>query len=503
MFRKPPIANTLVKNSISAVFAGIEIHNKPIFPFRYEVVVLLFINAWELLLKAYIYKYLPHVALFKKDGNTKPFSECVSCVFSNLDKNYYPLRENLEKLYQYRTTIAHFYTKQLDILIFALLKKNLIEYKNFLQKFFKKDISDKSNLVLLPIGFSKPLSPIDYLSNASKSTTIPQDIKDYIQSIMESTRKLNDEGIDDSILIDFRLNLTNEKRVKNADIIAGITKSSNTNGTIVIDDTKKVRVTSSFKAQEIRVSRNKSLTNGTLYYEELDENIFKEINNIIQANQILSENKSEFILREEMYYRIYAARSHVDNKKEYFDLLARASLNDFNAPGLFWIKNIDIDSLSNLIVENIIDMKSPRIQSLFKLATLLGDNVLDWVSGILNDKFGNQTQPPEYYWTLSKIISRKGESDTRLRALRSSKSKKIEIKELNVIHTLETLIQNNELAVDLLSQVVTLVSSGVKELRPTGRELDIIAYGNQIEKFGEDLLSQLPTTDKIIKLITL
>ena len=59
MQRRPPIAKNLVRNSIAAIFAAIEIHNKPIFSYRYEVVVLLFINAWELLLKAYIYKYKP------------------------------------------------------------------------------------------------------------------------------------------------------------------------------------------------------------------------------------------------------------------------------------------------------------------------------------------------------------------------------------------------------------------------------------------------------------
>jgi hypothetical protein len=49
--RKPNVSKRLVENSISAMFGAIEIHNKPIFSYRYETSVILFINARELLLK--------------------------------------------------------------------------------------------------------------------------------------------------------------------------------------------------------------------------------------------------------------------------------------------------------------------------------------------------------------------------------------------------------------------------------------------------------------------
>lgn len=40
------------------MFAAVEIHNKPVFEYRYEVGTLLVINAWELALKAHIAKEL-------------------------------------------------------------------------------------------------------------------------------------------------------------------------------------------------------------------------------------------------------------------------------------------------------------------------------------------------------------------------------------------------------------------------------------------------------------
>jgi hypothetical protein len=114
MKRRSPIALSLAKSSKSAMMAAIEIHNKPQISYRYEIVVLLLINAWELLLKAYIYKNLKAIRLFNDDGTTKPLPGCVACVFSNLGKDYLPVKENIELLYEYRNKIAHLYTGILD-----------------------------------------------------------------------------------------------------------------------------------------------------------------------------------------------------------------------------------------------------------------------------------------------------------------------------------------------------------------------------------------------------
>ena len=73
--RKSPIAKNLINNSISGIFSAIEIHNKPRIKYRYEMVVLLVLNSWELLLKGYLYKHHKDVKLFLKDGTSKPFAK--------------------------------------------------------------------------------------------------------------------------------------------------------------------------------------------------------------------------------------------------------------------------------------------------------------------------------------------------------------------------------------------------------------------------------------------
>lgn len=139
--RKSPIAKSLVANSKSAILSAIEIHNKPLFPYRYEICVLLIINAWELLLKAYIYKFIPPAKLFKKDGTTKTFDECLSCVLSTLGEKFSASYESITLLYRYRNSIAHFYSEDIDLIIFSLIKPNVSFYAKFLKEHFKVDLA--------------------------------------------------------------------------------------------------------------------------------------------------------------------------------------------------------------------------------------------------------------------------------------------------------------------------------------------------------------------------
>ena len=70
MAKRKMVLNNLLKNSISAYFSAVELHNKPNIPYRYETVTLLMMNAWELVLKAYVKKYIKNRSIFENDGHT-------------------------------------------------------------------------------------------------------------------------------------------------------------------------------------------------------------------------------------------------------------------------------------------------------------------------------------------------------------------------------------------------------------------------------------------------
>ena len=212
----------LLANEKSAILAAVEIHNKPIFPYRYEVSTVLVINAWELALKAFIARELPDVKLVRQDGTAKPFPDCVSCVSSSLGKSFEVVRCNLEVLYEYRNKVVHFYHEDLDIVVLGLLKAGVLFFVEFLEERFGQVLDQETNLILMPIGFAKPTSPLDFVSNRSASRDCSGEVKEFLQSIRKRSEQLLVQGIDDSMMVNYSVALVNESRVKNADLVAAI-----------------------------------------------------------------------------------------------------------------------------------------------------------------------------------------------------------------------------------------------------------------------------------------
>jgi hypothetical protein len=223
---QPDLATALLANAKSAILAAVEIHNKPIFPYRYEVSTLLAINAWELVLKAFIARQLPSVKLIRQDDTAKSFPECLSCVSSALGKAFEAPRCNLETLYDYRNNVAHFYYEDLGVVVLGLLKSAVLFFVEFLEEHFDERLDEETNLVLLPIGFQKPMSPIDFVSNRSASKDCSPEVKEFLQAIRRRSEHLLGQGIEDSIMINYSLALINESRVKNADLVAAINNAS-------------------------------------------------------------------------------------------------------------------------------------------------------------------------------------------------------------------------------------------------------------------------------------
>lgn len=297
------ILDKLLLNSKSSQLACIEIHNKPIFPFRYELCAILNINSWELLLKSFIIKHYPKVKVIYADGTTKPFDECLAFVAGELGKDFSVVRQNLEKIYEYRCNTIHFYQDDIDILLFSLLSKNILLYHEFLLKYFGIDIASETNLILLPIGFKKPVSPIDFLSNASQIEKSSKAVQSFVKSIIKSTEQISDEGIEDSIMFSFKMSLINESRIKNADVVAAITKDKkkaaigveNVIGKFVLADDENEEGVKRIKIDEDNLFR----TVYTQTYHDVTETCKKlfsdfKLNNAFNSKLKKLKNKPQF-----------------------------------------------------------------------------------------------------------------------------------------------------------------------------------------------------------------
>lgn len=227
--RKKNVVFSLLNASKSAIFSAVEIHNKPQFLYRYPTVSMLMINAWELLLKAFIYKFIGKSKIYEIDDkkHTITFSNSLVLVRDFINTNegkgsFNAVFANLDLIDQYRNTNVHYFEEELNPAIYMLLSRSVINYNNFLDKYFNKDITKESSLFILPIGFNIPFNPVDFLNKNYESVN-----NDFVSAIIKYIKELNDENIQDPILVGFDTLLTSVKNISNSDIIAAINQQDN------------------------------------------------------------------------------------------------------------------------------------------------------------------------------------------------------------------------------------------------------------------------------------
>jgi len=271
MGRGKSVVKLLLDSSEAALFAGIEIHNKPHITYRYPTSVILIINAWELALKAFVYKFIGKKKVYEgKDGHTIAFSKAMDFTEQHINAKKYDkkfpqyndfsaTKANLELLNDYRCSNIHFYESNLDPLIFTLISKAVINYDEFIRLYFKKDITRSDNLMILPVGFKLPLDPIKYLKQAYGKVH-----NDFVNTVIQTIRQLTKDGIKESIVIGFDMYTVSRKKIENADIVAAIDQL---NGTITLN--RLYTPTDDINAPTVRIAE----TSLRLTYQDVLEKV--------------------------------------------------------------------------------------------------------------------------------------------------------------------------------------------------------------------------------------
>ena len=294
MARGKSVTKLLLDSSQAALFAGIEIHNKPHIAFRYPTASILIIDAWVLALKAYVYKYIGKKQIYENDGvHTKSFSKILILTRDHINsqeknKKFQAVYDNLDLLSEYRNSNVHFVEGKLDPVIFMLMSKAVLNYDTFVKKYFNKDITKDDNLIILPVGMKLPFDPIDYLKQDYGSAH-----NEFVNRVVQSVRELNQNGIQESIVVGFDVYADRVRNVQNADIIAALEKDPN-----AVPFRKAVRTTDDPNAPVIRIE----LDLPPLTYHDLRDRakakkpsisfgaIFNEAMKIIKANNMLCKS---------------------------------------------------------------------------------------------------------------------------------------------------------------------------------------------------------------------
>jgi hypothetical protein len=254
--------------------------------------------------------------------------------------------------------------------------------------------------------------------------------------------------------------------------------------------TTKIRAVTDPNAAPIHLTRDETKASGIFVHEEVSKGIFDEINNVIDANEVLAKGKRDFFLGQPVYYRIYAERYHVKQGEAGLALLLHSGTSKFYAPGLYWVLGLPEKLTAQVFSKLYLEPKTPHIQSLIRMAILLGQDFSTWLFDKWNQKWNKHPQPPSFYWTLKDMNGNLGKIDPRIIAARTTYTAQIGLWEERSVAVKELLDKPDE-AVTHLSETCVRIFKGASYLRAAARSLDYFAYGLEIGKRAKTLTKAL------------
>ena len=297
-YKRRQIQRGLLNNSTAAYYAAIELHNKPNVKYRYETTTLLMLNAWELLLKAYVRKYT-NSDIFIDEGKTITCSKAIDLTLQSMSgeklKSFRPVAENLRLLESYRNEFAHYYRDDLDAAIFALLAKSSLSYLDFQKEYFPSFHFLDENLYILPLGFKLPFAPEMLFDRFQDDVALSSEATDFIANIAKVSANLEAEGIEESILVGFDIHLNSVKAVKNADIVAKLD-----NDGLPLSSKKHVRITDDPSAAPVKLTEDDFFTAYPMTYADLTRLCSERIEGFL-SNQRYHSIRKKYVLGNPLY----------------------------------------------------------------------------------------------------------------------------------------------------------------------------------------------------------
>lgn len=286
MAKHKMVQYNLIRNSIAAYFAAIEIHNKPNITYRYETTTLLLINAWELILKAFIRKYVKDKSIFENKDHTISFDKAVNYVNDYLNKkkanSFTAVKENLFMIEEYRNHVVHFYHEPLEPQIFALVASCALNYVRFVKDHFSKDIIVEEGLFIMPLGFKLPFRPQDFLSKKAVDCVSSDEAKEFINNIVKVIEDLKERNIEDSIVLGFDVYMDSVKKITNSNLLIAITSQDEADAKLA--KVTKYQVVDDHNAQKVYLSDEELFNKYPLTFAEVCRKCRERIQSFKQNN---------------------------------------------------------------------------------------------------------------------------------------------------------------------------------------------------------------------------
>ena len=313
MLRK--LSKQLIEKSENAFLLALEIYNKPTVDYRLESFCILFINSWELLLKAYLIEEVKNTKVIfvkgTKQQETITFTEALGRAITDI-KN--PIRINLEDINKLRNTSSHLIIPEYEIIYTGLFQQGVLNYVQILSTWFDRSIDITPRL--LTLAFEYQPTSITKLTLKDKYNKVVLSAFETKQKEIMETLKENPSMY--SIPINSTLALV--KNPNKADIVLSTGKTGKEFGIVeVAKDHDKTHPYLRGKDKRPRV--------GTLLYQLNHLGI--EINGYDITCINFSENINE-ITRPDFIYKSKVAKSSAQYSQAYVDFIVKKITNNSN-----------------------------------------------------------------------------------------------------------------------------------------------------------------------------
>jgi len=149
------LSQKLISKSRDAFLLSLELYNKPTINYRAESFSILFCNAWELLLKAYLFQKNKgkKLSIYREKRRNKKresitLDDCLNRVFENIND---PIRRNIEYISELRNEASHLIIDELDPYFSRVFQPGVINYVKHINDWFGIDINKELNPGLISL----------------------------------------------------------------------------------------------------------------------------------------------------------------------------------------------------------------------------------------------------------------------------------------------------------------------------------------------------------------
>mgnify|MGYP000948241621 CR=1 FL=1 len=200
------LINKMIDKSIESFLLGIEIYNKPTIKYRTESFAFHICNAWELMLKAHLIKTQGLKSIYYTKKNKKGTIQLKTALGRIITNKIDPVRKNLEDVIELRNTSTHFIIEDYNKIYVHIFQSCAYNYYNFLEKYFKSNISQIDLDFILLIT---PKNNNNYLNLSNFDNTIINKFMEVKNNIEEKT--MNNKSENYSVNINYMFTIGNQK----------------------------------------------------------------------------------------------------------------------------------------------------------------------------------------------------------------------------------------------------------------------------------------------------